>query len=295
MEHGRGVERTSLDVGEVVLDASLAGDPEAPPVVLLHGFPETSAQWRPVTPLLTRAGFRVVAPDQRGYSAGARPSGTAPYRLDRLVADVLGMLDALGLDSAHLVGHDWGSVVAWCTAARHPERVRTLTAVSVPHPRAFAWARRTDPDQQRRSSYIDLIAQRGKAERVLLADGARRLRAMYGPAVPRDLVEHHVAVLGQPEALTAAMAWYRATPLAAYEEVPDVSVPTTYVWGTDDVGLGRAGAERCRDHVVGDYRFVELEGVGHWVPEEQPERLAEEILRRAEAGENDSGLGEAPG
>jgi pimeloyl-ACP methyl ester carboxylesterase len=267
-----------VDVGEVVLDVVVEGDPEAPPIVLLHGFPETSAEWRLVTPHLVEAGFRVVAPDQRGYSAGARPAGSAAYAIDRLVADVVGLLDGLGLASAHLVGHDWGAMVAWCVAARHPERTRTLTAVSVPHPRAFAAARRSDADQQQRSAYIGFLAQRGKAERLLLEDGGRRLRAMYAGAVPDDLADHHLSVLTEPEALTAALEWYRATPLSGYEEVPAVTVPTTYVWGTGDAALGRAGAEGCGAHVDAAYRFVELEGASHWIPEECPERLAAEVL-----------------
>lgn len=267
-----------VDTGEVVLEVATAGPADGPPVVLLHGFPETHREWDLVAPYLLDAGKRVVAPDQRGYCATARPAEKAAYHLDRLVADVVGLLDAMGLPSAHLVGHDWGAMVAWCVAARHPDRVDALTAVSVPHPAAFAWARRHDAEQQQGSAYIGLFAQEGKAEQLLLEDGARRLRAMYTGAVPDNLVDHHVTVLSEQGAMTAALSWYRATPLSVYEEVPAVTVPTTYVWGADDNALGRAGAERCGAWVTGDYRFVELPGVGHWIPEADPERVAEEVL-----------------
>jgi pimeloyl-ACP methyl ester carboxylesterase len=276
----------AVDTGEVVLDVATAGPEDGPPVVLLHGFPESRREWEPLAPYLVAAGLRVIAPDQRGYSATARLPEKSAYRLERLVGDVVGLLDALDLESAHLVGHDWGAMVAWCVAASHPGRVRTLTAVSVPHPQAFAWARTSDVDQQQRSLYIDFFAMEGKAERLLLEDGARRLRAMYGGVVPDDLVDHHVSVLEQPGALTSALSWYRATPLHVFEHVPPVTVPTTYVWGDADTALGRAGAERCADWVTGPYRFVELPGTSHWVPEEEPEHLAREVLAQVRgAGE----------
>jgi pimeloyl-ACP methyl ester carboxylesterase len=168
--------------------------------------------------------------------------------------------------------------VAWALAAWHEDRVRSLTAVSVPHPTAFTTAFRSDPEQQERSAYIRLFWQRGKAEEVLLADDARRLRRMFGDAVPAEAVDEYAAVLSAPGALTAALNWYRA--MSSDTPVDDVARPTTYVWSDADVAVGRIAAEGCAEYVTGDYRFVELAGVSHWVPEQAPEQLAVAILDR---------------
>jgi pimeloyl-ACP methyl ester carboxylesterase len=168
--------------------------------------------------------------------------------------------------------------VAWALAAWHEDRVRSLTAVSVPHPSAFTEAWRTDPEQQERSAYIRLFWQQGKAEEVLLADDARRLRRMFGDAVPAEAVDEYVAVLSAPGALTAALNWYRA--MSSGTPVDPVPVPTAYVWSDADVAIGRKAAEACAEHVNGDYRFVELAGVSHWIPEQAPEQLAIAVLDR---------------
>lgn len=267
-----------IDVGSLAFDVILAGDSQGRPVLLLHGFPETARSWDLVSARLVEAGSRTIAPNQRGYSPGARPDGVDQYAVSHLVADAVGILDALELSTVDVVGHDWGSVVAWHLAGTHPDRVRTLTAVSVPHPAAFGWALRNDADQQRRSEYIKLFRQEGKAEHVLLSDGAKRLRGLFGDAVPAELVDEHVRVLSEPGALTAALNWYRAMSRDINELGP-VTVPTTYVWSTGDAALGRAGAERCGDHVAAPYRFVQLDGVSHWIPEEAPDSLAAAVLR----------------
>ncbi|MBM4473273.1 alpha/beta fold hydrolase [Prescottella equi] len=266
-------------LGELTFDVTVAGPDDGTPILLLHGFPESSASWRPVTPRLVRAGLRVIVPNQRGYSPDARPERVDEYRFDRLVGDVVGLLDAYDVDSAHLVGHDWGAAVAWQVAGGHPERIRSLTAVSVPHPAAFGWALREDADQQRRSGYIGLLRQEGKAEAVLLEDDSRRLRAMFGDGNDPELVEEHVRLLSQPGALTAAMNWYRAM-TRAFGDLPPVRVPTTYVWSTADPALGPAAAKRCAEFVDAPYRFVVLDGASHWIPEEHPDALADAILAR---------------
>lgn len=266
-------------LGELTFDVTVAGPDDGTPIVLLHGFPETSASWRPVTPRLVGAGLRVIAPDQRGYSPDARPARVEDYRFDRLVGDVVGLLDAYGLEAAHLVGHDWGAAVAWQVAGSHPDRIRSLTAVSVPHPAALGWALREDADQQRRSSYIGLLRTEGKAEDVLLEDGSRRLRAMFGDGIDPALVEEHLRRLSEPGALTAAMNWYRAMD-REFGQLPSVRVPTTYVWSTADPALGPAAAKRCGEFVDAPYRFVVLDGGSHWIPEEHPDALADAVLAR---------------
>lgn len=270
---------TPVRVGDLTFDMRTDGPTDGPAVVLLHGFPATSLTWAEVVPALVDAGFRVVAPDQRGYSPGARPTAVADYATPVLAQDVLDLADALDLGPVHLVGHDWGAAVAWHVAAHHPGRLRSLTAFSVPHLAAYNAAIRTDPDARERASYIGLLRQEGKAEDLLLEDDARRLRAMYGDAVPSATVDAYVAHLQQPGALTAALSWYRAM-TADLATLPSVQVPTTYVWSSDDLAIGRAGAEACGDHVDGDYRFEVLDGVSHWIPEERPADATAAILAR---------------
>ena len=247
--------------------------------LLLHGFPQSSASWDLVVPQLADAGVATLAPDQRGYSPGARPGDVDDYRLDALVGDVLGLCDALELDRVHLVGHDWGAIVAWTVAARHPDRVAALTALSVPHPAAFAWAIRQDPEQREKSGYMEFFQQTGPAEDLLLADDAAGLRIGFGDAVPVGLADRHIRLLGEPGAMTAALNWYRAKG-DDWAAVPPVAVPTTFLWGSDDIAVMRSGVDHCGEFVTGEYEFVELDRVGHWLPEEVPGEVATAVLAR---------------
>lgn len=268
-----------VTVGDLTFDVRVTGPDDGDPIILLHGFPQTSLSWTNVVPRLVDAGLRVIAFDQRGYSPRARPTEVSEYRTGLLAQDVIGVADALGISTFHLAGHDWGAAVAWVVAGEHPDRVRTLTAVSVPHLTAYDAALRSDPDQQQRAAYIQLFREPGKAEELLLADAAARLTAMYGDAVPVALVVRYVSHLADPGALTAALSWYRAMD-SSLATTPRTQVPTTYVWGSDDQAIGRTPAEACGELVDADYRFVELTTVGHWVPEQAPDSLAEAIIVR---------------
>lgn len=253
------------------------GPADGEPVLLLHGFPQHSGEWELILPVLHAAGLRSYALDQRGYSPGARPPAVADYRRDECVADAVAVLDELNVPAAHVIGHDWGALVAWNLAARHPDRVRTLTAVSVPHPRAMADAITNDAEQQARSAYIGLFREVGRAEEMLLADDGAALRGLLA-GVGADRVERYVAPMREPGALTAALNWYRA--LNWDNLAGPVTVPTTFVWSDGDVAIGGTAARACADHVTGDFRFVTLEGVTHWIPEEAPAALAEAALAR---------------
>jgi pimeloyl-ACP methyl ester carboxylesterase len=196
------------------------------------------------------------------------------------VADAVALLDALGEDRVDVVGHDWGSIVGWHLAVGHADRVRTLTAISVPHPASVGRARHTDGgDQKQRSEYMKLFAMPGKAEQILTEDGARRLRRIFDP-LPTERAERYVRPLLEPTALTGALNWYRRLERA---ELGPAAVPVTFVWGNRDPAIGRAAAEGCADFVVPgvDYRFVELDGVSHWVPDEAPTVVVAEVLARA--------------
>ncbi|OMQ14990.1 alpha/beta hydrolase [Modestobacter sp. VKM Ac-2676] len=272
-----------VDVGDLTFDVRTDGPDDGLPVLLLHGFPETSLSWSAVTPLLAQAGLRTFAPDQLGYSPGARPMDVDSYALPNLVQVTADLMTVLDVPVAHVAGHDWGANVAWALAAWHPDRVASLTAVSVPHPTAFTLAYRADPEQKERSGYIRLFRQEGAAEEALLGDGARRLRRLLeAPGVPAEAVDAYVGVLSAPGALTAALNWYRA--MDARTRVDPVEVPTTFVWSDGDVAIGRTAAEACADQVTGDYRFVELPGITHWVPEQAPEALAGAIIERVASG-----------
>ena len=272
-------ETTPVTVGEMTFDVRIAGPEDGTPVMLLHGFPETSLSWSAVAPLLVDAGLRIIAPDQRGYSPGARPPDVADYATDVLAGDVIALADALGIDSFHLVGHDWGAAVAWVAGAEHADRLLSLTAVSVPHLAAYGAALMNDPDQQERAAYIGLLRQEGKAEHLLLENNGERLLAMYGDAVPADQAAAYIAHLSEPGALTAALNWYRAMH-ADLSSLPAVTVPTTFVWSDDDMAIGRVPAQQCGEFVDADYRFVELNGITHWIPEQAPDALADAIISR---------------
>ena len=256
-----------------VLDAVDAGPADGPVVLLLHGFPQSSWCWRGIWPALADAGLRVVAPDQRGYSAGARPADVHDYRMAALVADAVAVLDGVGADRAHVVGHDWGAAVAWQLAGRHPDRVRTLTAVSVPHPAAFVEALRTDPDQRGRSRYMK-DWQDPSAEAALLGGGLAKVLS-GAPGVDAD---HYLQALHEPGALTAALRWYRAQSAADLDGLGPVTAPTLHVWSDADPALGAAATYGTARHVAGPYRLEVLEGVGHWIPESAPERLSGLLL-----------------
>ncbi|WP_217130915.1 alpha/beta fold hydrolase [Streptomyces sp. AC558_RSS880] len=273
-----------IPVGDLVFDVEVSGPEEGDPVLLLHGFPQSRHTWDQVVPELHGAGLRTVVPDQRGYCDGARPAGADAYALPLLAGDAVGLLDALGIESAHVVGHDWGAVVAWCLAARHATRVRTLTAVSFPHPEAFWYALRNDPVQRELSRYVAYFVS-PESTAGMLEDDAAMLRSLFGDAVAPQQAKRYLDLHTRPGVLDAALNWYRSGSLfAEHEGFGPVAVPTTYIWSDDDRVASRVAVDGTAEHVTGPYRFVLLEGVGHWQPEQAPDRIAAEVLLRARPG-----------
>ena len=257
----------------LTFDVRDAGPGDGDVAVLLHGFPQTAAAWDRVEPLLHDAGLRTLAPDQRGYAAGARPSGRREFALRELAADVLTLLDAAGVAQAHVVGHDWGGAVAWWLASHHPDRVATLTVLSTPHPRAMAISA-VSSAQLLRSWYVGFFQLPWLPERLL--GGGRRLGSLLRQS---GLDEAHARTyedaMAEPGALTAALDWYRALPFDRPDGVPGrIPVPTRYVWGGQDRFLGRRAAELTGRYVEADYRLIVLPDAGHWLPECHPDDVA---------------------
>jgi pimeloyl-ACP methyl ester carboxylesterase len=198
--------------------------------VLLHGWPEFSSWWQHSLEALGAAGYRAVAFDQRGYSRGTRPLDVAEYCPDRLVGDVLGIANAVGAQSFHIVAHDGGGMVAWALATCHPQRRKSLTVLSTPHPIALQESRKADPKQDR-LDYVRFFRLRdGSPESHLIAGGARRLRAAFDPRVSKDLVDEAAQRLAEPGALSATLNWYRAVDDDLYVRAGEVRVPTLYIW-----------------------------------------------------------------
>ena len=282
------IRRIQLPVGDFVFDARASGPTDGPLVLLLHGFPETSHMWRHQLRALGEAGYHAVAPDQRGYSPGARPEAVAAYNTTALTNDVAAFADALGYDRFHVVGHDWGGAVAWITATRFPARISSLTVLSTPHPTALGAARASpDSDQAQRSSYFVEFATPG-TEHSFLANDHARMRELYSGFAP-DVVREYIRVLGTPEAMRAALAWYRAafggtTPAAGpAAPMPPIRAPTLFIWSTEDTFLGRDAAEATEQYVAGPYRFEVLEGVDHWITERRPEYVSRQLLEHLAA------------
>ncbi len=276
------VETREIGANGFRFTADVAGAAGAPLVLLLHGFPQTRYTWRHQLPALAAAGFRAVAPDQRGYSPGARPRGIAAYAARALLGDALAIADACSAPRFHLVGHDWGGQLAWLLAARHPERVRTLTMLSRPHPAAFARALASDPKQSERSKHHRAFQDPATAA-LLIEDGARRLRRMLREhGVPDADAEAYVAPLATHAAIDAALNWYRASFQGssglALADTPAVRVPTVFLWGDADQTVGRAAAEGTREFVAAPYRFVVVPGAGHFITDQAADAVTRELL-----------------
>lgn len=267
---------------DLIFDTLVDGPVGSPLVLLLHGFAESFYMWSSQMLAMAAAGYRAVAPSQRGYSPGARPDAAdlAQYHFDRLVADAMSVAAACGYPDRrfHLVGHDWGASIAWGIADRYSDRLASLTVLSRPHPNAFNHAlQMPDGEQVRRSWHHKAFLEPDAGARVL-ADDARWLRErLAGSGLPASAVERHLSVIGNKDAMEAALAWYRARG-AIRSPLGVVSVPVLYIWGDADDTVGRVAAEGTREFVSGPYQFEVLAGVGHFAAEQAPDRVNELLL-----------------
>ncbi|WP_203884926.1 alpha/beta fold hydrolase [Planotetraspora kaengkrachanensis] len=258
-----------IDLNGVGINVADTG--QGPAVLLLHGWPDDHHLWRHQVAALNAAGYRTITPDLRGLGDSDKPDDVAAYGVMRLVRDQAALLDHLQVPAAHLVAHDWGAAVAWAMAALMPERVASLTCLSVGHPRAFAaagWA------QRQKSWYMLLFQFRGIAERWLSHDDFRNLRE-WAHHPDHDEV---VTRLRDPGALRASLGLYRANVapkslLSPPPDLPMIQAPTMGVWSTEDMALIEAGMTGSAAFVAGSWRYERVEGAGHWMQLEAPDRV----------------------
>jgi pimeloyl-ACP methyl ester carboxylesterase len=247
------------------------------PVLLLHGFPDSSYVWRNQIPALVGARFRVVAPDLRGFGASDKPQDVDAYRITTLADDVIAILDAVELERAHVVGHDWGAGLAWVLAGLHADRVDRLVAMSVGHP---STQREPPVEQRERSWYMLWFQFEGLAEELLPRDGWRLLHEWTRG---NGDVERYVRELARPGALTAGLNWYRAnlSPLRELQprrEFPKITAPTMGMWSSGDDYLLEAPVKRSGEHVIGSWRYERIDGASHWLQLDAPARVNELLL-----------------
>ncbi len=259
------------------------GGAQAPPsegeaVILLHGFPEDRESWAGLTPVLNGAGYRTLTFDQRGYSPEARPPERSAYRLRLLAGDVLALADQAGADRFHLIGHDWGAALAWHVAAHHPERLMTVTALSVPPPQAMLVALRRST-QALHSWYMVFFQIPRVPERVLAAgNGSLMKRGLRRSGLDAASAERYARRAASPGAMTGPINWYRAMRSQVSEKPPPIGVPALYIWGDQDGFVSRVAAQAGGRFVTGPYRFEILEGGSHWIPEVEAARTASLVL-----------------
>jgi pimeloyl-ACP methyl ester carboxylesterase len=260
----------------LVFDLSVNGADTAPLVLMLHGFGVSRYFWNAQVAALGPAGYFAAAPNQRGYAAEARPDPAehANYHIDLLIDDALAIVAALGYGGQrfHLVGHDWGASLAWHIADQHPERLASLTILSRPHPLSFNRAMTVDPEQARRSQHHKRFLDPAAGPDILANDVAWLRTRLARNNVPQAAIEAHLSVIGNPPAMEAALAWYRARGVR-HAPVGPTKVPTLLIWGDADDTVGRIAAEGTGDFIDAHYQFEELPGVGHYAADQVPEQV----------------------
>jgi pimeloyl-ACP methyl ester carboxylesterase len=261
-----------IAVGEVTLNVWRGGG--GPPVLLLHGFPDSLALWRHVAPRLVAAGYDVIVPDLRGFGESDAPAGRRHYTMDRILGDLVGLLGALGAsEKVHVVGHDWGAAVAWCFAMARPERLRSSVAISVGHPREYALA---GLEQRRKGSYTIFWQLPGIAETALSRRDFAGLR--HWARHHRD-VDACVREMARPGRLTAGLNWYRANFASVMlGSWPLCRVPTLGIWSSEDHCLAEDQMVKSSRRMAATWRYERVEGATHWLPLDEPERIADLAL-----------------
>ncbi|MGJ9422879.1 alpha/beta fold hydrolase [Aeromicrobium sp. CF3.5] len=270
---------TEYSRGPLTFDVIDSGPEDGEPVVLLHGFPQRATAWNQVSERLHAEGLRTYALDQRGYSPRARPTSRLDYRVSELVGDVVELIEQIGRP-VHLVGHDWGAIVAWAVAGQHRDLIGTLTTVSVPHPGAFTRSM-LNSSQGAKSWYMAMFQLPIVPERIL-GNRSSAEKFLRGGGMTAEMFDDYMTNIVEDGALRGGIGYYRSLPLSLSEGMGQmIRVPTTFVWSDRDAFLGRKGAENTRKWVTADYRFEVIEGGTHWLPERNADELAAAITARA--------------
>ena len=263
---------TSWTRDGLLFDVRDSGPLDGEVVVCLHGFPQDGTAYDEVARLLAADGLRVLVPDQRGYSPGARLESRSAYAVESLADDVVGLLDAAGVAAAHVVGHDWGGAIAWFLGSRRSDRVRSLTVLSTAHPAAM----RADlmRGQGLRSAYMVAFQLPVLPELAVSLAGGRAFAAgLRRSGLTAERAAHYTSRMREPGAMSAALGWYRSIPASAGHGAGRVKVPTAYVVGRRDPFFSSGSVRRTAELVTGPYRVVELDE-GHWLPENRAKDVA---------------------
>ena len=284
----RAFRKIALSTG-VTLNVALAGPEDAPPVIFLHGFPESHRTWRGLVPLLEDR-FRLVMPDQRGFGGSDAPAEVDAYRIDKIIADLFALADALGIGSFALVGHDWGGAAAWAAAIKGDPRITRLTIINAPHPLIFQKSLIDNSEQRAASQYMTLFRQPGmEAAITAMGVGAffdKSFRNHVDLAtIPAGERDAYIAEWGRPGTMTGMLNWYRASPMlvpAPGEEAvmppcllgdfPKIHIPVCVIWGMDDKALLPLQLDGLED-LIDDVTIERLPGVGHFAPWQAPEQV----------------------
>ena len=245
-------------------------------IILLHGFPETSRMWMNLIEVLSKNGYKVIAPDQRGYSKGARPSKIEDYRVSKLTKDVFDIADTFDIDKFHLVGHDWGSAVGWSVAASNKDRIISYSALSVPHVDAFSEAIVNDEIQTKKSYYIDLFKIKYLPEFYFKIFNFWNLKKVLSSS-NKDEINNYLEVFSQKDALKSALNWYRATDLGGSKKIGDIYVPTLMIYGTQDMAIGEKGIDETEKFIKSFYRLKKIDS-SHWLIQDSFDVVSKEIL-----------------
>lgn len=265
-----------LEVNGISINVLVAG--EGPPVLFLHGFPDSLHLWDEVLPHFITAGHKVIAYDQRGFGLSDAPEGETAYKIDAIIGDAIGVLQALDIsEKVIVVGHDWGSVIAWLLAIRHPELVQRLVAISVGHPTSYKYS---GWKQKLKGWYIWLFLCRGLGEFVISRDGYRSIRSMGATSLKatNEHSDRRVRDLSRARRLTAGLNWYRANARDLFmAKTANCTVPTLGIYGPD-IALTAEQMINSEKYVDGPWRYVEMTDCTHWIPLDKPKELAEVIL-----------------
>lgn len=278
------IQARTVKAGQVSLNIAEAGPEDGPLVILLHGFPEFWFEWRELIGPLAAAGFRVAAPDQRGYNLSDKPRGVDAYRLDRLAGDIFALAEALSRDRFQLVGHDWGASVAWWMATIRPEPIDRLAIMNAPHPAVWLHAMTHDPEQRKKSRYVQMLRMPVLPELMVKAGGYKGLAQAFDASPRREaftpeIMAKYQAAWRRPGALTGGLNWYRALFRQALPlpQASALKTPTLVLWGDQDAfaepGLAEESAALCAGAEV-----VHFPNASHWLPHDEPEAVAQRLL-----------------